>query len=247
MKRMLFLHIGAQRTATTSIQSFMRANFQALLRRGYLYPFGVPRHFSLFNALFSCRRTVDGVAADLAERCARWQQPVKAIVLSDEGICLRNDLSVLARFRDHFDVRIVLSLRRQDTWLESWYLQNIKWQWNPGLSHCTFDQFLARRDEFHWISYDRFVGHLQSLFGAENLRLQVFEKEQMPDGPVAAFCRQIGLADTGGLRVPEHVNPSFSPAISEFMRRLPLDRQAAGDDPGGLARVVLRHRPHRRA
>jgi hypothetical protein len=118
---------------------------------------------------------------------------------------------------------VVFALRRQDLWLESWFLQNIKWQWNKSLSHCTLDEFLARSEEFHWAYYDRLLGHLDQVFGQENVLPYVFEKAQMPGGPVAAFCSRIGLDDLSGLKPAPHVNSSYTPAIAEFVRCLPLD------------------------
>lgn len=165
---------------------------------------------------------MEDAAADLTARADGWGG-INAIVLSDEDISTRTDPGLLKQFQKQFDVKIVFSMRRQDLWLESWYFQNIKWQWNPKLSHCTFDQFLSYREDFHWIHYDRYVRLLEGLFGAENVLLSVFEKQQMPDGPVMDFCRQIGLEDTSGLSNTPHFNSSMSAEMVEFIRHLPLD------------------------
>jgi hypothetical protein len=219
----LYLHIGNHRTATSSIQAFMIANWDALLKRGFFHPLRVPRHFALFNAIFSGRRTVDEVALDLNQRAGKHKSKIDTLVLSDEDVCMRADLAILGDFRQHFDVKVVFALRRQDLWLESWYLQNIKWQWDKSLSHVTLAEFLARADEFHWTHYDRLLTHLEDIFGQENVLPYVFEKEQMPEGPVAAFCEKIGLTDLTGLAPAPHVNSSYSPGIAEFVRLLPLD------------------------
>jgi hypothetical protein len=108
-------------------------------------------------------------------------------------------------------------------WLESWYLQNIKWQWNKSLAHCTLTEFLARQEEFHWAYYDRLLRHCDQVFGQANVLPYVFERTQMPDGPVAAFCHRIGLTDLSGLAPPAHINSSYSPGVAEFVRLLPLD------------------------
>ena len=221
--RTLYLHIGTHRTATSSIQAFMLANCDLLPARGILYPYKTARHLGLFNGLFSGRREVGEVAQDLSSRADKRQHPVHSIVLSDEDVCMRRDLSRLAEFRSHFNVKVIFALRRQDLWLESWFLQNIKWQWNKDLSHCTLAEFLAQRESFHWADYNRYVTHLEDLFGIENVLPYVFEKAQMPGGPVAAFARLIGLEDLTGLAPAPHVNSSHSPMVSEFMRCMPLD------------------------
>jgi hypothetical protein len=219
----LYLHIGNHRTATSSIQAFMLANWDVLLSRGFFHPMRIARHFSLFNAIFAGRRTVPEVSQDLLERAGKHNVKVHSILLSDEDVCMHADLSVLAEFREHFDVKVIFALRRQDLWLESWYLQNIKWQWNKSLAHLTLDEFMLRADEFHWTNYDRLLTHLEELFGQENVLPYVFEKAQMPEGPVAAFCAQMGLTDLSGLTPAPHVNSSHSPGIAEFVRCLPLD------------------------
>ncbi len=221
--RTLVLHIGTHRTATSSVQAFLHANGPALLQRGILYPFGVKRHVVQMNRLFDGKVPAAELAADLTRRADSRRQPVHTIILSDEDICMRRDLTPLAPLRDSFDVKVVFALRRQDLWLESWYLQNVKWQWNPTLAHATFPEFLARREEFHWADYAAYVDHLETVFGPENLRLYVFEKAQMPQGPVAAFAAAAGIGDVAGLAPAPHANPSHSPLVSEFMRRLPLD------------------------
>ena len=221
--RTLYIHIGAHRTATTSVQKFLQTNFVKLQRRGYFHPYNAGRHVALMNKIFSGEVPVAEVAADITRRADSKAYALHSVVLSDEDICMRRDLSVLAQLREHFDVKIVFALRRQDLWLESWYLQNVKWQWNPSLAHLTFAEFLERREEFFWIHYEAYLRHVEDLFGRDNVLLYAFDKAQMPQGPVAAFCDAIGLTEREGLSPAPHTNTSMSPAMSEFMRVMPLD------------------------
>jgi hypothetical protein len=224
--RTLYLHIGAHRTATSSIQSFLHLNLEALLDRGVFYPFGVKRHLKQANAVFSGDTTAAALAETLVKRAESKNKPIDTVILSDEDICMRPDLSVFKGLSSQFDVKVVYSLRRQDLWLESWYLQNVKWQWNPDLSHLTFDAFMARKDEFFWVDYDRYLTHLEAVFGRENIVLGIFEKGQMKGGPVADFCRLTGISDMSGLTEPPHINSSHGALMSEVMRCLPLDEAA---------------------
>lgn len=224
MTRTLYLHIGSHRTAMTSIQLFLLDNFLPLIQNGCLLPLRKPRHFELLNSIFSGARSVDDVAHQLHER-ADSKAPgadIQRVILSDEDVCTRADISALKGFRDHFDVKVIYSLRRQDLWLESWYFQNIKWQWNPLLSHCTFEEFLTYRDDFHWIDYDRYVRHLEEVFALDNIILTVFEDEQMPDGPVSEFCRITGNEAIVDPDKEPRLNASMSAEMVEFMRHLPM-------------------------
>ncbi|MEP2716297.1 hypothetical protein [Pseudophaeobacter sp.] len=229
MKRSLIFHIGAHRTGTSAVQNYLHHNRVALRQQGLFYPFGARRHVHRINQLFSGACTPQALSADLLARIKAQEERAGAlelhrVVLSDEDICMRQDIGILGEFRSEFTVKVVFSLRRQDLWLESWYLQNIKWQWNPRLSHCSLPEFLARRAEFHWIDYDCYLRHLEKIFGRENVIVTLYEPGQLPPGgAVEMFCKAIGLQLPPGFRRAEVVNPSFSPEVSEFMRCLPLD------------------------
>ncbi|QUS36091.1 hypothetical protein [Falsirhodobacter algicola] len=223
-KRTLYVHIGAHRTATTSIQAFLNANHAPLKAKGYLVPFGTGRHMDQLNGLLNGRVSPEDFAADLTRRAESHPETIHSIVLSDEDVAKRHDLSKLARLGRHFDVKIIYALRRQDLWLESWWSQNVKGQWDAQLANKTFDDFIRDRGEFHWIDYDAFVGRLEKQFGAENINLFVFERESMPEGVAGTFCRAMGLSDMSGLRDAPRQNGSMTPQISEVMRQLPLTR-----------------------
>ena len=227
MQRTLYLHIGAHRTATTSIQRFLRSNTDVLAGKGVLNPSGLARHYDLISQLSAGERTLAAAAADLTAQAAateaRTGRPVSSLVLSDEDICSRTDIARLARLADHFTIRVIYVIRRQDLWLESWYRQNVKWQWNRDLAHRPFAEFLARRRSFFWIDYDATVTRLERLFGREAVKLLVFEPTAMPGGPVAAFAQAIGLNSLEGFATGQRANGSLSALTTEFMRQLPLD------------------------
>lgn len=230
MPRTLYLHIGSHRTATTSTQQFMHRNFDRLLEEGVFYPFRVPRHLKFINELMSGEKSPREAAKTLNNRANDWSKKLKkeihTIVLSDEDICVREDLKKLSALREFFDVKIIFSLRRQDLWLESWFFQNIKWQWNPKLSHCTFDEFLNQKASFHWIHYDAYLRNLERGFGKENIQLLLFEREQMANGAIAEFAAKIGLENIDHFGEPPHMNSSMSAEMVEFIRHLPLDKIA---------------------
>ncbi len=228
--RKLYIHVGTHRTATSSIQSFLNDNAQELRKQGVLRPYGARRHFAVINRLFQDRGKdfapleVSDMAQELDQRAETREGDIHSIIISDEDIVMRRDLTRLAALRDTFDVKVVLFVRRQDLWLESWYMQNVKWQWDGSICHLTFAEFMARQDSFHWIDYDTCTAHLEEVFGRENVLVQVFEKDQMPNGPVEAFCSLVGIDQTTLPVAPPHTNSSLSPLMTEFMRHLPLDQ-----------------------
>lgn len=225
--RKLFLHVGVHRTATTSIQRFMRANSAALLARGILFPFGVARHNLIIGPMRYGNQDVDAFARDLAERAA--VKGALAVILSDEDMSTIVDIARFRPLTRHFDVKVVVSLRRQDLWLESWYLQNQKWQWDSGLAHVTLDEFFERRGEFFWIDYEARLAEYEAVFGPGSVIAGVFEAADMPGGPIATFLQAVGVSDLSGFGPMNHDNSSLTPLTTEFMRHLPLDEMAAPD------------------
>ncbi|MEO1910084.1 MAG: hypothetical protein ABGX10_06640 [Paracoccus sp. (in: a-proteobacteria)] len=221
-RRTLYLHFGVHRTATTAIQATMFANRDTLRRSGFLHALGVKRHIGLFNSIFAGKQSVAHVAETLLEEADAQDCDIHSLILSDEAVSKRPDLGLLAGFRDHFDVKVVIALRRQDLWLESWWAQNVKGQWDRKLCHTSWPDFMANREQFHWIDYDRYINHLEEVFGAGSVLPYVFERGQMPDGPIAAFCNAIGFAKFAELRKADGENISLTPETSEFVRHLPF-------------------------
>lgn len=247
MNRTLYLHIGAHRTATSAIQRFLFVNCARLAELGYLQVNGAPRQAALMRSLAVGNRKAKGVAEGIIRQCEESTHPIHSAILTDEDICCQHDLSYLAPFCDYFNVKVIFSLRRQDLWLESWYFQNIKWQWQKHLSHLTFPEFMRRKSDFHWIDYNKYIMHLEKIFGKENILLTVHEKRHMQDGPIATFCRHLGLMDISDFENPGQINPSFSPTMSEFMRQLPLDQSPEpyrAELESILYEIDKRARPH---
>lgn len=220
--RKLFLHVGVHRTGTTSTQRVLRDNFAGLLQRGYMYPHGVARHDELVRRLRRGQLSAEDLAADLTQRADAHPYPIDNVILSDEDMSMIRDFSIFEPLTRHFEVKVVSLLRRQDLWLESWYLQNVKWQWNKEVGNLSFDAFMARRAEFFWIDYAERFAHYESLFGPGSVLPGVFEKAEMPDGPTAAVLRLMGIADPSFTGPEVHHNSSLSPLMSEFVRHLPL-------------------------
>lgn len=219
----LYLHAGVHRTATSSTQHFLRDNAGVLLSKGYLYPFKSFRHEVQVKEIANRRGTSADLAAELMRQVNAAPAPVHSVIFSDEDISIVPDLGLFADLKQQFDVKVVMSLRRQDLWLESWYLQNVKWQWNPLLAHLRFDQFLERRAEFFWIDYAKQLARYEAIFGEGSVITSVFEPQAMPAGPIAAVLKMVGITDLTGFGPFLNINSSMSPLVSEFMRHLPLD------------------------
>lgn len=221
-RKTLYLHIGVHRTATTAVQATMFANREKLRTEGFLYPLGVRRHIGLFNDIFADKTTSDDAGKLLLQRAGANKNSIHSVVLSDEAVSKRRDLSKLAALQKYFDVKVVFAMRRQDLWLESWWAQNVKGQWDRKFCHMSWPDFMSKREKFHWINYDRYIRHIETVFGQGSVIPYVFERNQMPDGPIAAFLQAIGFHGYSRLKKGGGSNTSLTPEVSEFVRHLPL-------------------------
>lgn len=224
-KPKLFLHMGAHRTATTTIQAFMFENREALLKQGILYPFDVSRHREEILAateLGQMGKFVSRLKAEMDRHSG-----VNTLVVSDEDIGFIRELNIFAPLREMFDLHFVLFMRRQDLWLESWYLQHVKWQFSKRYCNLTFTEFFKQRADFFWVDYGLTIGKLEQIVDPANIHLAVFEKAAMGEGPVEEFMRLVGIAADRALVKPESKNASLSPLMTEFVRNLPLHKARA--------------------
>ena len=148
MKRKLYIHAGAGKTATTTIQTFLHQNAPELRARGCLYP-QAGRQFSAHHpiaALFLPEpiewtgglTDAETIAALINEIEA---SPCDTVILSSEVFFYATRLSELKGCFERYDTRMVVYLRRQDEWLESVYRQDLK----VGETEEAVEEFLKRR------------------------------------------------------------------------------------------------------
>lgn len=206
----VFLHIGAPKTATSTIQSILSRNYQQLRENGILYPracLSGDAHHALACDLIE---THQGFAMpDLwygeIPRQASWQLLRKEIEENREGlekVILSTELlfgqdhrlqDMLAEIKTHlqgFDIKVVVYLRRQDQLYSSLYNQDVKGarQW-PGSAYELYETHQLLRND-----YVTLLESWANAFGRENILLRSFEKQQWVDGSVFAdFCTAIEI------------------------------------------------------
>lgn len=226
-ERVLVLHLGLHKTASSYVQNLLAARRSDLLAAGILYPrTGTVEGRSSTrvgatsgHALFTRPQRVAGLMNKLRQEVTA---DTHTVLLSSEDFTLRRAADPL-QFRQllsGFDrVKAVLVLRRQDEWLLSWYKQAVDQFAND--ERRPFDVFLAEEgptlldfytrftpwrdlvgiDDFHVLSYDDLDG------GAEICR-RILEvagapRSLWPDdsqGDVARYD-SIRAIDTLGLRI----------------------------------------------
>ena len=259
----LLLHVGMEKTGSTSIQAFLEANRPALAARGVLYPDGLGRPARPMVALSvpHARATgdwggvrpeerphleaaFDGLFADAAS-FARAMDAVasggaRRVVLSSEVLWPAlagggpGARAIGADLRRRFGaITVVAVLRRPDRHLASLHAQGAK-AGHP----VDVDAALRSPPPAH-----RFADALRrigALLGARIVAIP-FERARLPGGDVVAAFRDAAGWTAEGLAMPPRAeNPSLDAAHVEAMLRLAA---AEGPEAAAAVRDALLARP----
>jgi len=228
MSRKLYLHIGAHKTATTTIQRAFWEGRRKLARAGVLYPKAAHYHFAQHRLAFGLKDRPDPdtgevpdfdteMAALRAEVLAARQQV--AFVSSEAFSVTRRPLiRRLVEAVDFAELHVIAVVRRQDDFLLSLYNQNAKGLGN-GFTRTLEEVVADPRSISREISFLDWVTKWSATVGRNRMRLCRYE-----DGaPVAMMLEMLGLPpDT--LRPPsQHANTSLPAAAVEAIRQAKAD------------------------
>jgi hypothetical protein len=199
----LVLHIGLHKTASSFVQGLLAASRDDLRAHGVLYPTagivdksdsGTREGAGSGQALFSRPGRQHALNAQLF---AEIPDDVSTVLLSSEEFgrvaATPTPARLVARFSAFRSIKVVLVLRRQDDWIESYYKQVVDQFRN--FETRSFVQFLheagPRLLDFH----ARFAPW-RELVGPQNFH--VLSYDDLPDG--VAICRR--LLEVAGMEGP---------------------------------------------
>lgn len=247
------LHIGCEKTGTTSIQQFLRRNRAALARQGLLYPRapGKVRHIELglyalpdasmprsrfwrrggYSTPEEFRNRLRG---DLAREIAA--SDASTVVLSDEALC-RVAPPAIRRLRDLVaglagPLRVIVYLRRQDDHLASRYQQAVK------VGEVRTLDVWSRQDFSHLYDYTALLAKWQQAYRPASITVRPFERDRFPDGSLTQdFLDAVGAdVGTADLRPVPARNESLGVEAVEVLRILNLHRfEREGVPPGHVS------------
>ncbi|MGF1503441.1 MAG: hypothetical protein ACFBSD_16690 [Paracoccaceae bacterium] len=234
--RRAILHIGTEKTGTSTLQLFFAKNRAALARNGILYPqFAGDVQHSRLTAYAQDDRIRDDLRIDLgiesADDLAAFRTRVEAEAAAELGTApatllfssehLQSRLvreSELARLRAflsaHVDrVEIAVYLRRQDLVAVSLYSTLVKF---GGDREAIFPDLSKWRSYF---DYAALLERWAAAFGRDAIRPRIFEPACLRGGSVVEdFATEWALGP--GLRSVANANESVAPAAQEWLRRL---------------------------
>lgn len=261
----LVLHIGTEKTGTTSIQESLARNRQKLAELGYCHPVSPGPTNHVWLAMLAGQ---DRLVADLAgflgapvpelglaraefrrafqAEMAALPASVHTVVLSNEhchGRLVRSEeIGELKRFlAPHFrEVEVWLYLRRQDRLAVSHYSTKLR-------GNFTAERIFPKIHPSAWYyNYFELVSAWAGVFGRDAMRLRVYERRELLGQDVAVdFLAHLGIEDPAALfGLAREANTALS-ALGQTVL-LEFNKRAArsGEAPDQLQRTLrpTRHR-----
>ncbi len=240
----VYLHIGLPKTGSTTIQVFTCDNREVFEKFGICYPlFDYSYEMVSFRRnghfLFAPYVNEDGKldrtrpAAEYEEGLNKLEEISKQydkILLTDEGLWwgshtrenfweqLKEDMN-----KRGLDVRIIVYLRRQDSWIESHWAQNIR----DGRTCLTMHDYLDyMKDRGYPLDYYAYISKFAEIFGKDHLHIKILERGQFKGAEhtlQSDFLDIFGLSLSDGFRVKQDVyNAKFEGNYLEIKRLMNL-------------------------
>lgn len=210
MQKKLYLHIGPPKTGTTTLQHILAANRDQLFKAGIVYPLEEPSHWklALCSGLTMWPWTLDESTTSSWEAIRRVSSEHfdKDLLLSSESFSyafLPNKKEGSAHFLDQIkalgrEIHILIYLRRQDLWIESYFIEYLKHYGKDG-----FEAFFAERKNS--LYYDKVLSYWASVAEKDCLTVRVYERGQMSNFR-GDFLQWLGISDTSGFQQVEDKN-----------------------------------------
>lgn len=207
----LILHIGANKTGSSAIQRFLQKNVATFRSHGILIP---DRELGWTNTVtgdhvFALQSFISGNRRELlpAFEAMIQAKPIPGkVLISAENLANPGNHSRFEEVCQKFDTKVIIYIRRQDDFITS------SWQqWHSKIeSDLNAWIITALRTLGHW---ERIIDAWETLVGAANVTVRLFERDQFPDGNVVwDFLNALGLGDSRNEfdgNIPE-INPSFA-------------------------------------
>ncbi len=232
MAKRLYIHIGAHKTGTTALQNSLAINRIALQSAGILYPGKSENHYQIAQELKVMERPSlyqDTNLHDVFTEINGNSNSFEKFVLSSEGFWELPSLPRVKMLHDalefyelNFEVRIVLYCRRQDTWLESAYQQQVK-QANVR-SVQSFKKFIESKRFFSLIDYYRIIKLWAEVFGHENIIVRIYDSKRFTDDLFNDFYGLLELPGSADFIKPSPASSNIGLKVEtvEFLRLINL-------------------------
>ena len=233
MSKRVILHIGGEKTGTTTLQLFLARNSQQLQKAGYYYPsdrkkayFGGYAHFPVAACLI--KEEVDFISEEkrltlplvLDSLANDIKESDKAVILSCEHFSSRlHNREPIVKLRDAIgteDTNIVCYIREpSDLALASWSTA-IRYGCNQVFST---DEVTPDNPYFNYL---HILDLWSSVFGEQNVCVREFNRRTLIDGDICRdFCELVGI-DSQNMAPQEPANESLDAGKLEALKFINL-------------------------
>jgi hypothetical protein len=125
---------------------------------------------------------------------------------------------------NNYDTKIIIYLRRQDHWIQSWFNQHVK---NGFPLPKDIEKFSKQSKSL--LDYKAHLDLYADFFGKENIIVRVYEKEQLNEGLFNDFLHCIGIENASEYKLKEKpkYNTQLPREMLEFLNicnHLPIDQ-----------------------
>lgn len=235
----LILHIGTEKTGTTTIQEFLHLNRNLLADKGIYFPksIGMRNHRPLASWCLSYEKDATYLKmnnlTEMAQRKA-WREDflakfeeeisglkpeIKQVIITSEHFSsLLNDpgeIEILKHLLNKWftDIKVVIYLRRQDSLMVSKYSTACK-------EGYIIKNILPHPAKLrHFVNYQNLLGKWSIIFGKESITPRIFNPAGFINHDLLQdFIRVCKLPENMDYQIPENKNVSFSETAQEIMQ-----------------------------
>ena len=232
----LIIHIGSQKTGSTSIQTFLTQNPGKMAEAGLSYV-NAGRGPAAHNKL-AFKRDTDQFPRIMNRLVNEVQNnPDKTHVISAEMLFTTRMARAMTEFLPddlRSQTQIIAYVRRQDKFLEAMYKQVVK----TGRFKGTAQEYAQKREAA--LMYSKILGVYADGFGGENVTVLPYERPRFKDGDVILdMCGHLGMDTVTPADLPEKFsNITLSREVSEM---LGLISNTTDINIAELIRVIIRN------
>lgn len=238
----LYIHIGTQKTGTTSLQNFLEDNQEELLKHGVYYPLnlghwvppesgewvGVGNFHPIWRHFWERDDLTEKTAQDLrntflvadtvllSTECLWTGEPITDPIPTNAPFFYKN----LKEALPETIIKIIVYLRPQIDYLESVHKQRVQSdKISKTLQYIYYDSD-SYEAQLHY--YDRLC-EVGAEIGFENIIVRIYDKAEFQGGNIFAdFLSIFNLPLTDSYRSSYAFNPTLSDDFIECIRRISL-------------------------
>ncbi len=225
--KVLYIHIGTPKTATTAIQEFCLDNQEALNQKGYCYPvfpFEYPDAPKTRNGHFLVGVAHDfgleGIEEKEQKEFREGLDTVNSLFENYDNVILSDEIIWRSTFSKRkslweelkkeseaggFQVKVIVYLRRQDTFCVSWWNQLVK-MGTRDVAREGLKVYMENVPPAMQLDYYKKLEKISIILGRDNVLVRRFGKEYFEGGSIYTdFLQTVGLKLEDGFTVAKDI------------------------------------------